>query len=106
MSQRTPSSALDEFLIVQSQLGDSEAFTQLVERWHPRLLRHAYHLTQDREAAGDVAQESWMAIVRGMGSLRDPARFRAWALRIVANKARDWIRRKKKEKQYLNTTIN
>ena len=34
-----------------------------------------------------------MAIVRGLGSLRDPARFRAWALRIVANKARDWIRR-------------
>lgn len=34
-----------------------------------------------------------MAVLRGLRSLRDPARFRAWALRIVANKARDWVRR-------------
>ena len=93
MSERTPSSVLDEYLVVQSQLGDSVAFTHLVERWHPSLLRYAYHFTQDGEAARDVAQESWMAVVRGLRSLRDPARFRAWALRIVANKARDWVRR-------------
>ena len=34
-----------------------------------------------------------MAVLRGLKSLRDPARFRTWALRIVANKARDWVRR-------------
>jgi RNA polymerase sigma-70 factor (ECF subfamily) len=31
--------------------------------------------------------------MRGLKSLRDPAGFRAWVLRIVANKSRDWIRR-------------
>jgi RNA polymerase sigma factor (sigma-70 family) len=34
-----------------------------------------------------------MAIVRGLRTLHDPAHFRAWALRIVSNKARDWVRR-------------
>jgi RNA polymerase sigma-70 factor (ECF subfamily) len=93
VSERAPSSVLDEYLIVQSQLGDEGAFARLVRRWHPRLLRHAYHFTRDPEAARDVAQESWMAVVRGLGTLRDPAAFRPWALRIVANKGRDWVRR-------------
>lgn len=93
MSERAPSSVLDEYLVVQSQLRDEGAFARLVRRWHPRLLRHAYHFTRDAEAARDVAQESWMAVVRGLGTLRDPARFRPWALRIVANKGRDWVRR-------------
>lgn len=94
MSDRSSSSSvLDEYLVIQSRLGDSRAFARLVRRWHPRLVRHAYGFTRDMDAARDVAQESWMAVMRGLRSLRDPARFRAWAFGIVANKARDWVRR-------------
>lgn len=87
------SSVLDEYLVIQSRLGDSRAFARLVRRWHPRLVRHAYGFTRDMDAARDVAQESWIGVMRGLRSLRDPARFRAWAFGIVANKARDWVRR-------------
>ena len=99
MSERTPSSVLTEYLVVRSQLGDSSAFAQLVERWHARFVRQAHHFTQDGDAARDVAQESWMAVMRGLKSLQDPARFRAWALRIVANKARDWVRREQSRRR-------
>jgi RNA polymerase sigma factor (sigma-70 family) len=90
---RSAAAVLDAYLVVRSQLGDAGAFGQLVDRWQPKLLRHARCLTGTRETAKDVAQESWLAIVRGLQSLHDPARFRAWAFRIVANKARDWVRR-------------
>ncbi len=93
MRERTPSALVDEYLVVQCQLKDATAFARLVRRWHPRIVRHAYRLTQDRDIAGDIAQDTWIAVVRGLSSLRDPARFKAWVLRIVANKARDWIRR-------------
>jgi RNA polymerase sigma-70 factor (ECF subfamily) len=93
MSGRSADQVLDEYLVVRSQLGDAEAFGRLVRRWHGRLLRQAGLYTGDGEPAKDVVQESWIAIVRGLGSLQDPARFRAWAFRIVANKARDWVRR-------------
>lgn len=89
----TADDILDEVLVVQSQLGDAVAFARLVRRWQGRVLRRAQHLTGDREAAKDVAQESWMAVIRGLRSLRDPARFPAWTLQIVANKSRDWVRR-------------
>jgi RNA polymerase sigma-70 factor (ECF subfamily) len=38
-----------------------------------------------------VTQETWLAIVRGISRLSDPARFKSWAYRIATNKARDWI---------------
>jgi RNA polymerase sigma-70 factor (ECF subfamily) len=99
MSSRTPSTVLDEFLVAQSQCGDSEAFARLVGRWHPRLLSHALRYTGDTEAAKDVAQDVWLAIAKGLPSLNDPARFRAWAYRIVANKSRDWIRRERSRRR-------
>lgn len=94
MSERSSSSSvLDEYLVIESRLGDAQAFSRLVRRWHPRFLRHAHGFTRDMDAARDVTQDSWIAIMRGLRSLRDPALFRAWAFRIVANKARDWVRR-------------
>jgi RNA polymerase sigma factor (sigma-70 family) len=89
----TADDVLDEYLVVQSQLGDAVAFRRLVRRWQGRVLRRAEYLVRDRDAAQDVAQESWMAVIRGLRSLRDPARFPAWTLQIVAHKSRDWVRR-------------
>jgi RNA polymerase sigma-70 factor (ECF subfamily) len=93
VKNRTPSDVLDEYLILRGQAGEAEAFRLLVERWQPRLLGHAFRYTRSGDAARDVTQESWMAIVKGIARLEDPTRFRAWAYRIVANKARDWVRR-------------
>ena len=93
MTERSASSALDEYLVVECQLGNADAFGALVRRWHARLVRRARELTGDPDAALDVVQESWIGIVKGLHGLRDPASFPAWALRIVANKARDAIRR-------------
>jgi RNA polymerase sigma-70 factor (ECF subfamily) len=92
-SERLPSRALDEYLVVECQLGNTEAFRALVRRWHGAFVRRAQSFTKDAEAARDVAQESWIGIIGGLRRLRDPARFRPWAMTIVANKARDWVRR-------------
>lgn len=43
----------------------------------------------------DVTQEAWIGVVKGLRGLHDPARFRAWSYRIVANKARDHLRRER-----------
>ncbi len=101
MTQDSASSALDEYLVIECQLGNADAFRALFRRWNGRLLGHAHNLIGDREAALDVTQESWMGIVRGLHGLRDPARFPSWALRIVANKARDWIRREQSRRRLM-----
>lgn len=90
---RTSESIYEEMLVLKCQDGEEAAFNELFSTWQPRLLRHALRLTSRPEAARDVMQDSWMAIVRGIGKLRDPATFRSWAYRIVGNKCADWVRR-------------
>jgi len=96
--QRTSDAIYDEWLILRSQDGEVEALEELVGRWQPRLARHALRLTGRHEAAGDVTQDAWLAIVRGIGRLRDPAGFPAWAYRIVGHKCADWVRRRVRER--------
>lgn len=97
--ERTPDTILDELLVLESQAGDEAALAELVRRWHPRLLAHAIRLVGDQDAAGDVVQEAWIGIVRGIGRIDDPARFAGWARRVVANKAADWIRRRQVDRR-------
>ena len=42
----------------------------------------------------DVVQDSWLAIVKAIQRLDDPASFRRWAYTIVTRKASDWRRRR------------
>lgn len=58
----------------------------LAERWHGKLVSHAWRLTGDREAARDAAQAGWIEIVRGLPRLQDERAFAAWAYRIVSRR--------------------
>jgi len=95
---RTPEDIFDELLVMRCQDGDRESLTELVHRWQPRLLCHAMRFTREHEAAADVVQEAWLAIVRGIRNLDDPACFPPWAYRIVTNKCADWIRGRRRER--------
>jgi RNA polymerase sigma-70 factor (ECF subfamily) len=85
----------DQLLVMDAQDGSAEAMNRLVDRWQRRLWLHALRLTGDEDAAWDVVQQTWLAIVRGLRRLEDAARFPAWAFRIVTHKASDWLRRRK-----------
>ena len=56
------------------------------------LWAHALRLASDPQAAWDITQQTWMAIIKGLRCLNDPARFRPWAYRIVTNKAMDFLK--------------
>jgi RNA polymerase sigma-70 factor (ECF subfamily) len=70
-----------------------------VSRWQKRLWQHAYRLVGDTEAAWDITQQSWLGVIKGLQRLNDPANFRAWAYKITTNKAMDWIKKHKADKQ-------
>lgn len=89
---RNPDDILDEMLILRIQAGDRRALAQLVNRWHRRLCHRAYQITGQSDLAADLAQETWLAVIRGLPRLRDPATFRSWAYRIIHNKSVDALR--------------
>lgn len=89
---------LDELLVMRTQNGDMKAFSLLVKRWQPALLRQAYRLTRNDEAALDVAQDTWQAIARGIYKLKSPQAFKTWSFRIVSNKSVNWIKYQQKQR--------
>ncbi len=96
---RSADDIYDELLVLRCQDGDSDAIEELVGRWQHRLWRHAWHLTGKEDAAWDVVQEVWIALVRGIHRLDDPARFRHWAYRLVTHKGADWVRRQQRQRK-------
>ncbi len=97
---------LDELLVLQAQDGDNKSLAILVKRWHKKLVAYCYKQTSDMEVSKDLVQESWQAIIKGIRTLKDPAKFRVWAFRIVHNKVVSWIRVVQKERRMEQDVIN
>lgn len=95
---RTPDDIYDELLVLRCQDGESAALAELVQRWQPRLLRHVQRLTGLPDAAADVVQAAWVAILRGLVRLEDPACFRRWAYQIASHKCADWVRERQRDR--------
>jgi RNA polymerase sigma factor (sigma-70 family) len=93
---QTPERALDEYLVLLSQAGSTDAMDGLARRWTPRLLRYAARVlggsTESAEAARDVVQETWIGAIRGLRGLRDPTQFPSWIYGIATRKCADAIR--------------
>lgn len=80
--------------------GDRDAFTALVSPHTPRLQRLARRLTRSAADAEDICQESLLKAFIKLDQLDDIEiegnRFGAWLMRITANCAIDFLRRKKR----------
>ena len=82
----------DAVLAVRCQLGEIEAFDQLVERFHPALYSYSRRLTGDDDAASDAVQDIWVRVVRGLPGLREPPRLRSWIFSIAHRTLMDRLR--------------
>lgn len=91
--ERGKARLLDEFLVASARTGDRKAWSMLVERWHAKLVAHAWRLTGDPEAARDAAQAGWVDILRGVARLENAEAFPAWAFRIVSRRCAGYIGR-------------
>ncbi|MFF5085140.1 RNA polymerase sigma factor [Actinoplanes sp. NPDC000266] len=81
---------MSDDLVVRCQLGEREAFAELVRAWHGAVERYVVKMLS--RADDDVVQEIWLAVVRGLPRLRQPDRFAPWlfaiARRAVMNRLR------------------
>ena len=72
---------------------DKEIFCDQVIRNQETMFRTAKAILHQDEDAEDAVQEAICAAYAGRGSLRDPARFRPWILKILVNKCYEFCRR-------------
>jgi RNA polymerase sigma factor (sigma-70 family) len=91
----------DAVLVVRCQLGEQQAWEELVTRWQPRLWSFIVRMISDQTVAEDVLQEVWLSSVRSMVRLRDPQQWTSWvygiARRRIADRFREQYRRTETE---------
>lgn len=73
--------------------GDAGALETLFERHYPMVYRLAYRWSGVKEDAEDIAQETFVKLVRKLHTFRRKSSFKTWLYRIAANTARDFGRR-------------
>jgi RNA polymerase sigma-70 factor, ECF subfamily len=85
-------------LVTQSKEGDSRAFNELVRRYESKIFRLAQHITQNREDAEDVLQESFLKAYEHLDQFKGDSKFYTWIVRIAVNQALMKLRRRKTSK--------
>ena len=96
----------DAVLIKKYQKGDINAINHLVKRWHVKFCNLAFWIVKDVDVAKDIAQESWTIIIRKLETLKEPEKFKSWAISIVNRKAIDFIRANNRERNKLVQHFN
>lgn len=94
MSMPTPP-ADENALIARAKRGNLDAFNTLVLRYQDSAFSLAYRLLGDSSLAADAAQDGMIAAYRRLDTYRGGS-FRAWLLKIVANRCYDELRRRQR----------
>ena len=85
----------DGTLVAATKSGDAQAFEELVLRHRQKVLAVAQRITNNREDAEDVAQESFTKAFLHLDAFQEKSRFSTWLTRIAMNEAFMLIRRRR-----------
>src|ERR1700704_7191596 len=83
----------DEDLLAAYQQGDPGSFEDLLRRHRAPLFTFLLRMLGDRERAEDLAQETFLRIVKGAQAWEQRARFQTWLYTIARNLCVDQSRR-------------
>ena len=97
----------ESVLLPQAREGDTQAFGELVRRYESKIFRLAQHITQNREDAEDVLQETFLKAYEHLNQFQGQSKFYTWVVRIAVNQALMKLRRRKTDKSVsLDETID
>ena len=84
----SPHVSAEAELVERLRAGDEAAFATLVREHHASLVRLAATFVGSTAVAEEVAQETWLAVVRGVHRFEGRSSFKTWLFHILANRAR------------------
>lgn len=87
--------ATDSELVVKAKAGNESAFKQLVVRYQKKIFYLAYRMTKDKDAADDLAQETFIRTYQALGRFKENYPFYTYIYRICMNLSINYHRRQK-----------
>jgi len=87
----------DEAMIVAAlKQGDERAFAWLVSQHHATLVRLALRYVPDVATAEEVAQDTWLHVLKGLDRFQFRSSLKTWIASILVNRARTRGRRERR----------
>src|SRR5690349_6354025 len=94
-------------VVAQARTGDATAFNELLRRYERKIFRLALHITQNREDAEDVLQETFLKAYEHLDQFQGQSKFYTWIVRIAVNQALMKLRKRKSDRSVsLDETID
>lgn len=87
----------DEQLVERYRQGHKSAFRDLVGRYQLELFNFLLRFSGSRAAAEDLFQETFLQVHVWADRFEVDRRFKPWLFTIAANKARDYLRKNKRQ---------
>jgi len=86
------SATMEGELLAQCRRGDAGAWDELFDRHYAAVGRFVFQLGHDltREDMEEICQETFLTVIKNIGSFRGDSQFQTWLFRIASNKARDY----------------
>jgi RNA polymerase sigma-70 factor (ECF subfamily) len=94
-------------VVARARLGNANAFNELLRRYERKIFRLALHITQNREDAEDVLQESFLKAYEHLDQFQGQSKFYTWIVRIAVNQALMKLRKRKSDRSVsLDDTVD
>ena len=92
----------EQLPVPQAKAGEPEAWDILFRRYQLPLYVYVFELVHDEQTSLDLVQETFIAAVRHIGSLRDDAKFGSWLFGIAHQKCIQRWRKQGREEVLLD----
>jgi len=92
----------EQLPVLQAKAGEPEAWDILFRRYQLPLYVYVFELVHDEQTSLDLVQETFIAAVRHIGSLRDDRKFGSWLFGIAHQKCLQRWRKQKREEILLD----
>ena len=79
-------------LVLRAMDGDGEAFAELIRQNKESMYKAAWIFLRNDQDVADAIQETILTSYEKLFTLKNPAYFRTWLLRILKNKCMDLLR--------------
>jgi RNA polymerase sigma-70 factor (ECF subfamily) len=92
----------DQEIIGAVLRGETQHFAQLVDRYQSYVFTLALRITQSREDAEEIAQDTFIKAFRSLADFKGNAKFSTWLYTIAHNTGITYLRKKKMQVQSID----
>ncbi|WP_328873612.1 sigma-70 family RNA polymerase sigma factor [Streptomyces sp. NBC_00287] len=78
----------DEVLVRRLRDGDEETFALVLDTWSGGMLRLAMSFVSTKASAEEAVQDTWLAVIRGIGDFEGRSSLKTWVYRILVRTAK------------------